>query len=86
MAEKNIETICIRRSLPAGLTGLALLAFSLSSSEAHACAFDMVKPERTQIDRMVESERLVLARPAHANPYKFEISTSLIGAQESGAS
>ncbi|MGI9391136.1 MAG: hypothetical protein ACR2O1_13850, partial [Boseongicola sp.] len=64
-------------------TSILLLAtFCLGSGFASACAFDMVKPERTQIDWIVESEILALARPAETNPFAFDVSHVLVGEDE----
>ena len=82
IVEKYFGTVHIRRSSRAGLTGLALLAFCLNPSEPHACAFDMVKPELTQIDRIIEAERLVLARSGQTNPFTFEATNVLVGPDE----
>lgn len=44
-----------------------------------ACAFDMIKPDRTQIDWIVEAETLVLARPTANNPFSYETLSVLHG-------
>lgn len=72
----------IHRYRQVGLAGLALLVFNLCPVMADACAFDMVKPEKTQIDRMIEAERLVLARPGLTNGFQFEVTTTLVGPEE----
>ncbi|MEO9576329.1 MAG: hypothetical protein ABJ263_05920 [Tateyamaria sp.] len=46
---------------------------------AMACAFDLVKPERTAIDWIVDTETLVLAHAKPGNRFAFEIATVLVG-------
>lgn len=48
-------------------------------SIANACAFDLAKPERTSIDRILESETLVLARPDPENVFSYKVSEVLRG-------
>lgn len=70
------------RSTVLFLAAVTLSAFWLVSGPALACAFDMVKPERTQIDWIVDAETLVLARPSDANPFAFEVTRVLHGEGE----
>lgn len=49
------------------------------STMAHACAFDLTKPERTSIDWILEAETLVLARPNPQNPYSYRVVEVLRG-------
>jgi len=51
----------------------------LVSGPAFSCAFDMVKPERTKIDWIVDSEVLVLARPNQEDPFTFNVTQVLTG-------
>lgn len=72
------------RPLPvirAGLLAVGVLASGLGASPARACAFDMIKPERTVIDWIVEADTLVLARPDPSNAFAFDITDVLRGAQ-----
>lgn len=61
------------------MCGLSVAMFCLVASPAVPCAFDMVKPERTAIDWIVDSDRLVLARPSAENPFAFDVSGVLVG-------
>lgn len=56
-----------------------------SVAVAQACAFDMVKPERTIIDWIVETDQLVLARPQTDNAFLFETVDVLIGEERTDA-
>lgn len=51
---------------------------------AEACAFDLVKPERTSIDWMVEAPGLVLARPDPENPFVFRVEDVLVQSANPG--
>lgn len=44
-----------------------------------ACAFDMVKPEKTVVDWLVGADRVVLARPAPDNPFSYRVTQVLHG-------
>ena len=61
----------------------AVLAAGLSpaliATAADACAFDLIKPERTSVDWIVEAETLVLARPAPDNVFAYQITEVLRG-------
>ena len=60
----------------------ALFVATLGSSQyAKACAFDLVKPERTVIDWIVESDTLVLARPEKGDPFSFAVVKVLAGTE-----
>lgn len=70
-------------------TFVLLLSVTLAFVPVHtrpalACAFDMVKPERTLIDWIVDSDSLVLARPAADNPFKFAVVDVLSGSAVPG--
>jgi hypothetical protein len=65
---KRVQALCL--SVNILLSGTSI---------ATACAFDMVKPERTVIDWIVETEQLVLARPSADNAFIFEIVDVLVG-------
>ncbi|MDW3223914.1 MAG: hypothetical protein R8G34_13685 [Paracoccaceae bacterium] len=59
---------------------LAASMFVLSPAiKADACAFDMLKPERTVIDWIVDADALVLARPMPGNSFAFAPIQILIG-------
>ncbi len=58
---------------------LALIYCLLWPVAGSACAFDMKKPERTQIDWIVDAEYLVLARPSDRNPFAFKVEQVLAG-------
>lgn len=61
---------------------VASLAFLTSAAlpvVGNACAFDMVKPERTVIDWIVEADTLVRARPTPDAPFNFAITEVLVG-------
>jgi hypothetical protein len=49
---------------------------------AQACAFDMVKPERTAIDWIVDADHLVLTRPQAGNAFLFGVEEVLAGRAE----
>ena len=72
-----------RPPFPGGLRaralGVLVSAFCLASGPAMSCAFDMVKPERTTIDWIVDSETLVLARPSDENPFAYDVTRVLVG-------
>lgn len=55
-----------------------ILAFWGFVSSVSACAFDMIKPEKTKIDWIVNSENLVLARPANGDSFRYEIKKVLV--------
>jgi hypothetical protein len=59
--------------------GFALAINALSPVVAAACAFDMVKPERTAIDWIVEAEQLVLARSNVDDPFRYGVTETLLG-------
>lgn len=46
---------------------------------AEACAFHFYTPERTAIDWVIETERLVVARPKRENPFAYEVVEVLRG-------
>lgn len=57
----------------------AILAAHLAlAGPAVSCAFHTVLPERTAIDRVLESDHLVLARPDPENPFAFRVTETLI--------
>lgn len=68
--------------LRAWALGVSVAAFCFASGPAISCAFDMVKPERTTIDWIVDSETLVLARPSDENPFAFDVTRVLAGVDE----
>ncbi len=82
LRRKQARRPALGRGLRASAYGLCVMAFSVASGPASACAFDMVKPERTQIDWIVESEKLVLARPDDENPFAFDVTRILVGEDE----
>lgn len=61
------------------ILSLAMIAQCWFSGTALACAFDMIKPERTSIDWIVDSETLVLARPKETDPFAFRVTRVLVG-------
>lgn len=65
--------------LRARALGVLVAAFCFASGPAMSCAFDMVKPERTTIDWIVDSETLVLARPSDENPFAYDVTLVLAG-------
>lgn len=69
----------LSNGLRAFALSISIAVFWAASSPAHSCAFDMVKPERTIIDWIVGSKRLVLARPYDDNPFTFAETQVLIG-------
>lgn len=73
----------LRRSA-ALLLSVTLALAALPARPAMACAFDMIKPERTLIDWIVDTDSLVLARPAANNPFTFAVVDVLTGAAVSG--
>lgn len=48
---------------------------------AHACAFDVTKPERTAIDWILDSDTLVFARPDPENEFAYQVVEVLRGEQ-----
>lgn len=64
------------------LQRMAVSAFCLVAGPALSCAFDMVKPERTAIDWIVDAEKLVLARPDNENPFVYKVNRILVGNDE----
>ncbi len=69
--------------LRAGL--LAVLAFLATalSNPAVACSFHTYKPVRTLVDKILESETLVLARQSQNNAHRFKIANVLQGTAHS---
>lgn len=87
---ENFFAAKLCRRLPSSCSG-GLRAWSLgvlvatvcfTSGPAISCAFDMVKPERTKIDWIVESEVLVLARPSDEDPFAFNVIRVLAGVDD----
>ena len=77
--------IVLLKSFPVALKvalNFVLAALSVAPGSLSACAFDMVKPERTQIDWIVDAETLVLARSGDRNPFAFEVTRSLYGEKD----
>ena len=68
---------CPRIILRAALLGGWLVL--AGHGTVQACAFDMVKPERTAIDWIVEADQLVLTRPQAGNAFLFGIADVLAG-------
>lgn len=64
-----------------GVSGVLLVA---GASPVDACAFDLVKPERTTIDWIVEAPGLVLARPDPENPFGFKVLEVLVESTKPG--
>lgn len=62
---------------------LAGITFSTTVTSVAACAFDMVKPERSTIDWIVDAESLVLARPSAINGFSFSVVEVLFGGRAS---
>lgn len=50
--------------------------------QAGACSFHVYLPERTVIDRLLETENVVLARAAEDDPFRFEAVEALEGTLE----
>ncbi len=61
--------------------GLLAMALGLAPP-ASACSFHTYLPERTVIDRLLETENVVLARAAETNPFRFEAIEALEGTLE----
>lgn len=59
--------------------GVSVAVFFIGSGPVLSCAFDMIKPQRTAIDWIVDSETLVLARPSEENSFAFNVIRILIG-------
>lgn len=71
------------KSLRAGLLAvLAFLATALSNPVV-ACSFHTYKPVRTLVDKILESETLVLARQSQNNAHRFKIANVLQGTAHS---
>lgn len=62
--------------------GVSVAVFCFAAGPASPCAFDMVKPEQTIIDWIVDSENLMLARPSDENPFAFSVTRVLVGVDE----
>jgi hypothetical protein len=56
-----------------------VLATAPVANTTQACAFDLVPPEKSSIDWIVEADRLVLARPRPDNKFAFGVTEVLIG-------
>lgn len=52
------------------ITG-AIVATLLGAPVALACAFHTYLPERTVVDRLLETDQVVLARPVESDPFRF---------------
>lgn len=63
-------------------SALAALLPGLLSGTALACSFHTYLPERTVVDRLLETENIVLARPDPENPFRFKAVTALEGTLE----
>ncbi len=61
------------------LVTVAVLVVVVPVHQVRACAFDMVKPERTAIDWVVEADHLLLARPKPENPFAYGMVEVLYG-------
>lgn len=61
----------------------AVMSFGIGpnpfAATAHACAFDLTKPESTAIDWIIKAEALVLARPDPENPFSYKVVKVLRG-------
>lgn len=51
---------------------LAFLAVPLAAAAAWACAFHNYIPQITLVDRLLESDQIVIARPASDDPLRYE--------------
>lgn len=60
----------------------ALLGAALSAGVATACAFHIALPEATIVDRLLETENVVLARPDQDDPFRFTAVAALEGTLE----
>lgn len=72
----------LRQSFLGWVRLISVAVFYVAAGPALSCAFDMVKPERTTIDWIVESQKLVLARPSTENPFIYEVNRILVGDDE----
>lgn len=64
------------------LTASILTVGAFAAASATACAFHTYLPERTVIDWLLETENVVLARPAPEDPFRFEAVEALEGTLE----
>lgn len=68
-----------RRVGPLRLFALAmLLGVAYSSAPATACAFHTTKPDKTVIDRVVETDHLVIARSDPDDLFRFKVVETLV--------
>ncbi len=61
-------------------TVLAVAFAVLAASPASPCAFHGYQPQPTMVERLIEADQIVLARPADADRFRFEIVQQLRGA------
>ena len=63
----------------ARLAAVLTVAVTISTAPVEACGFDLVKPERSAIDWIVEADELVIARPMADNPFAYDVRRVLVG-------
>jgi hypothetical protein len=63
------------------IASIVILAVTISSGPATACGFDLIKPERSAIDWIVEADELVIARPRADNEFAYGVSEFLVGSK-----
>ncbi len=71
------------KSLRAGSLAVMALFAGILSNSAAACSFHTYKPVRTLVDKILESETLVLARQSQNNALRFKIANVLQGTAHS---
>lgn len=62
-------------------TALTVACVLLMVTPALPCAFHGYQPKATLIERLLEADSIVLARPSATNPFRFEITQYLRGIQ-----
>ncbi len=60
---------------------VAVLVFS-GASDAGACQFCIALPQRTEADRLLASDCVILAKPDPADPFRFSVTETLKGSYD----
>ena len=75
----------MRRARGALLAAAVAAALATGAPAARACAFHAWLPELTLVDRLLDADRIVLARPDPASPFRFAAVETLPALHEAAA-
>ncbi|CUH48846.1 hypothetical protein RUA4292_03036 [Ruegeria atlantica] len=73
------NTITVSVSQLVRMAAAFIITVTISIGSVAACGFDLVKPERSSIDWIVDAEKLVIARPRADNAFAYGVSELLVG-------